>query len=514
MVTFSALRHGHVSSPNFLKSPMAGALTLIAFLVLSAPSVVDYGRYQGAWDDFYFFHRAVCMNHAVYDLDWTSFLGCFSSLNKSPILAFMAVPWGPLGGTELGVGLSMVSLALTLWLVVFVTYGVCRKIGLSPLATILGAACIFLNPFITGYGGAFLSDILLSWVVLLTVLLIPLENDAVDFGRRASIYRGLLWALAINIGVLSKVTYGFFIALALPAIVLIRWRKGGLTSVITASVACVIASIPSIMVWGGFGVNFLRHAMNAAWGNAATFYAVEGLGAFQYTEAYAQSIGYSFIPLIALALFSFWQVWAQRRISFVRLLPLIIIAAYFALIAVGENRDLRFGLPVMIALPFALAALPSGRSPEPPTSSLFGMACMLGCVLVSIPMAARPQLNYVRDLNALLTQLVEQKVSRVVVATDSPEVNIESLLLAKHIGGKAFSSLTIYTLAYDFMHNKPLTVSYDLISKSDVVIFQKPIPTVPDFTNKYAKEYLAYTMSLGFVPLARTPSYLTVFGKE
>lgn len=129
-------------------------------------------------------------------------------------------------------------------------------------------------------------------------------------------------------------------------------------------------------------------------------------------------------------------------------------------------------------------------------------------------MAARPQLNYVRDLNALLTQLVEQKVSRVIVATDSPEVNIESLLLAKHIGGKALSSLTIYTLAYDFMHNKPLTVSYDLISKSDAVIFQEPIPTVPDFTNKYAKEYLAYTMSLGFVPLARTPSYLTVFGKE
>ncbi len=135
MITFSALRHGHVSSLNLLKSPTTGALTLTAFLVLSAPSVVDYGRYQGAWDDLYFFHRAVCMNHAVYDLDWTSFLDCFSILAKSPILAFMAVPWGPLGGTELGVGLSMVSLALTLWLVVFVTYGVCRKIGLSPLAS-------------------------------------------------------------------------------------------------------------------------------------------------------------------------------------------------------------------------------------------------------------------------------------------------------------------------------------------------------------------------------------------
>jgi hypothetical protein len=465
-----------------------------------APTILSYGTYSMAWDDLYFFHRTVSLNRAIWSLDGRQFVETFSILMKSPVMALMAAPWGPAGTSEKVIGLSLVSLAGCTWLVALVCIYLMARMGCGKILLVVAGASLAANPVLTGYAGAFLVDGLLSWVVLLTLLLGPYEALTEEHGVAASIRRGLLWALALNAGALAKVTYGYFALLMVPCLLLIRWRRGGATATIVAAASCVGGCLPSIVIWGLFGAQFLRHAQMSAWGAGSRFYAAPGISPLAFAGSYIQAIGAAFYLHCGLGLAAIWMV-ARKRVRVLRaaIWPLLVLALYFLLSIQGSNRDLRFFMPAMVSFPFLLVALvPNGpQQGRPAVSKAAFAAAFLVMVLVSLPMTKRPELSNVWRARDLLVKCGLHGYTRITLATDSPGFNIETFLLAKELLGKPGRKFRIGTLVYDIVHEKPVESGFEVMRHSDVTIFEEPQPVSPEFTNRRAGDYGSYVLRNG-----------------
>src|SRR5205814_5241222 len=129
---------------------------------------------------------------------------CLVHTHKRPIMELVNLPWGPAGGTERGIGLAFVGLALFILVLILVTYRTCLHGGISPNSLLLAAITIGLTPFLRASSGAMMTDTLLGWCVALGLMLIPLEYCSPSKGFWPSFCRGLLWSLVINIGMLNK----------------------------------------------------------------------------------------------------------------------------------------------------------------------------------------------------------------------------------------------------------------------------------------------------------------------
>jgi hypothetical protein len=108
-------------------------------------------------------------------------------------------------------------------------------------------------------------------------------------------------------------------------------------------------------------------------------------------------------------------------------------------------------------------------------------------------MTARPSLTNVEYAEAVLERCARDGLSRITLATDSAELNIETFLLAKELLGPSGQAFTISTLAYEVVYKRTLEESYQTILESDAVVFESPAPRIPDFTNSRGSEYAAFT---------------------
>lgn len=490
---YSSLRRLTEAFPAPLFSLWIPAAT---FFFLISRSVVGFANYLMTWDDLYLFHRAICVHNAVYGLNLRAMVSCYENLSKSPILTVVTLPWGTAASGEAAIPLGLVGLAILTWIVALLAYRTAASSGASPWVMAAAALSVWFNPFLTSNGGVFLSDILLAWTVLLTLLLIPLELADSPKGWAADAMRGALWGFAFDVGALTKVTFGYFLIPVLAAVIFIRLRRCGMRSLLLTVSAALICLSPSILVWSFFGRSFLQHAVEASFGGLTPFYAAKALGWKGYLRQYAAVCAYGLAPLILLAVYFIRRVSRCDRI-WLRILPIGLILGYLGLCALSSNQDFRFAMPVMIALPLMCAAVPSGlpgRRAQP--GILLYLSLLLAGVLVSIPMMGRADLTYVRYAGALLDR-ISQPRAVILLATDDPHLNVETFLLAGEIRSGLGLNLDIGTLVYDIEHERTLDYSLHRMDSADYILFKKdPLATDPEWANRFAKTFHAHAAEI------------------
>ena len=467
----------------------------VAFFFLISRSVVAYSNYPPTWDDLYLLHRAICFHNAAYRLNLKAMFSCYGTLSKSPIMTVMTLSWGAAASGETAIPLGLLSLALLIWIVALLAHRAAVSSGASPWVMAAAAASIWFNPFLASNAGAFLSDMLLAWAVLLTLLLIPLELATEPRGWVHDVLRGALWGFVFNIGALTKVTFGFFLIPVVAAVMYIRLRRCGMRSLLATVAATLICLAPSLLVWLLFGRHFLQHAVDASFGGMTAFYSAEALGWKGYLRQYAALCAYGLTPLVFLTAYFIRRVLRCDH-KWLRILPVTLILGYLGLCAVSSNHDYRFAIPVMIALPLLCAAVPAGLPGKraEPGMPLY-VSLLLAGILISIPMVGRPDLTYIRYAGALLDR-IHRPGAVILIATDDPHLNVETFLLAAEV--RSGLGLNIGTLVYDIVLGHPLDYSLHRMDSADYILFKKgELMADPEWANKFAATFHAHAAEIG-----------------
>ena len=490
---------------------------LFAFLGLVSPTVINYAPYPLPWDESYYLGRIICTNHAVYDFSLSRLSECLAATHKGPIMGLVNLPWGRAGGTERGIGLAFVGLALFTWFLVLATYVACLRSGIPPCSLLLAAAAICLTPFLRTSGGAMMVDMLLGWCVALALMLIPLEYRSPSKGIWPSVLRGLLWSLVIDVGMLSKVTFAFFFCVIGVALLLIRERNSEEMPLRYAFFSCIVGAMPAIFIWRFYGINFLRFAVFAAWGETARLWSVPGMTAAGYLHRYFSQLGVALIPLVLLLVLFIRGIVIEKQMRLARLLPIGIILVYLGIAARSQNRDFRFAIPIMIAMPLCLAWTGIRKGRPMTVGAVPILAALFVVTLFSMPMIGRPQVAPIRRAGDLLRTLcqgqpIQGQPIRIVIATDGPEFNINTFLLAEQLRRDSSRPADLDTLVYDAINKHTSEEGFGRIDAADYVLFLRPgFPPGPDWSRVYAQDYRAYCEKVGTLLDAKISPDLDVF---
>jgi len=411
-------------------------------------------------------------------------------------MEFITLPWGRTGGSYGGIGLAFVGLALVIWLMVMATYLVCMRGGVPRITLLLAAISICLIPFLKLTAGDMMTDTLLGWTVALALMLIPLEYNCPQTEFWPGIQRGLLWGSVILVGVLSKVTFGFFVIVIGLSLLVIRWRRSGLKSLFGSVAGCLVAATPAILVWLVYGRNFVRFAILAAV-DLAQFYNVPGMTSAGYLRSFFSGLTWGLIPLLLLLVLFVRGLLIEKQGRLVRLFPITIILGYLITASLSQNRDPRFTVPAMICLPLCLAWTSSrteGKSFRPSVI----LSGLLAVTLLSIPMVARPDIAPIERTSELLSTLSAGRPTVVVLATDGVLFNVETVELARQLGGEYLQPVRVETLVYLESSGRTLEDAFDRIDRADYVLFLKPGNSFgPDWTMTRAREYRGHCEKIG-----------------
>jgi len=490
---------------------------LFAFLGLVSPTVINYAPYPLPWDESYYLGRVICTNHAVYDFRLSRLNECLATTHKGPIMGLVNLPWGRFGGTERGIGLAFVGLALFIWILVLTTCLTCRRAGIPPGSLLLAAAAICFTPFLRTSSGAMMTDTLLGWSIALGLMLIPLEYSRPSHGVWPSILRGLLWSVAVNVGMLSKVTFLFFLVAIGMSLLVIRTDHSGEKPVRYAFAGCILGAVPTIIIWRFYGMNFMRFAIFAAWSGGAHLWSVPGMTAAGYLRRYFSQLGLALIPLLILLALFIRGIWIEKQLRLARLLPIGIILIYLGIAARSQNRDPRFGIPIMIAMPLCLAWTSIRKEPKPAVGAAPVFAALLIGALLAFPMDRRPEVAPIRRAGQLLQTLSHDQPTpgqpiKVVIATDGPDFNIDTFLLARQLGRDSLGSVDLDTLVYDAINKRTLKDGTDRIDTADYILFLRPDHTPgADWQRIWAQDYRSHSEKAGILMDSKISPDLDIF---
>ena len=217
-----------------------------------------------------------------------------------------------------------------------------------------------------------------------------------------------------------------------------------------------------------------------------------------------------FLPFAGVAI---WRGIASRQ-RWMCFVPLAALGAYLLISSTSANAELRMLLPVMNGMPYTLALLWKRTSDHRVSRGWIAVVASV-LLLASIPEIRRPQLDASVSIAGLLQQLKEDGHERILVATDSPyALNIELVRLAKAIMGEQGRPLNVSTIVYDDIHAVDPALSLKRIDESDAVLFEQPLPSVPDFTNRRSAEYLQHAESTKMRGYAEAASDLLIYVAE
>jgi hypothetical protein len=499
------------------KPSLMNWICLLASVALVGPTVINYRPYQLAWDEAYYLGRIICVNQAVYSSSWSHFSECMANTKKGPILTVVNLPWGRTGGEEHGIGLAFVGLALLVWAVVLTTYGISLKGGISRPALLLAALAIASTPLLRKTAGAMMTDTLLGWSVALALMLIPLEYSSKLQHFWPSFLRGVFWGFVIDLGMLNKVTFVFFLGAVWTILLVVRQDYSGERPLWYTAAGCLAGSAPAILIWRYYGANFLRFAVQVAWGDQARLWSVPGLTPWDYVLRYFGQLGFALIPLTILAALFIRGIIVQKQHRFARLLPIGIILAYLGIAARSQNRDPRFAIPVMIALPLCLAWTSFRDKPSARLAAAPVITTLIMVTALSIPMVRRPELAPIHSAEKLLTTLSQRprepgRPVKVVIATDGPAFNIDTFLLARQVRIDNLQRVALDTLVYDNVNNRTLDDGLKRVDAADYVLFLRPGFTPgADWQRVWAREYRVHSEEVGTLLDSQTSPEFDIF---
>lgn len=474
------------------------ALIVFACLLLSLPAVIDPGPATVGWDDAHYLHRAACVTHAVYQGSLGGVQDCLALVVKGPLMAWLSWPWGPRAATEAGIGLPFVSLAVLTLGVVIVLAETMVRLAIPRVLILLAFACLTLNPLLGGVAGAYEGDTLVSLLVALLVMLVPLELRRPNPGTWQSIGRGLAWGGVMALGVMAKTSFGFFAVALAPLLVYLRVRRSGLGAAAVAVLACGVAVAPVVAYHLIYWDEIVGHVLLSAVGPLAkyTSYDLDFAG---YLQTLFGRYGSVPMALALLAALIGWRLGTRRPSGlWAPAWPLLVLIAYIALTASSENHDLRYGLPFLVGLPFAMVALTASeeRRHGPGTRWLLGIGMV--AILLAVPMASRPDLRYVHEARAALATLPQDRPFTLLVASDDSVINLDTVLLVQQLDASRFHNLRIDTVVYDEALGHSLDETLARLDKADgVLLLKAPIRKAPEWTNRHVAEFRAHLLAHG-----------------
>jgi hypothetical protein len=136
-------------------------------------------------------------------------------------------------------------------------------------------------------------------------------------------------------------------------------------------------------------------------------------------------------------------------------IALLIVLGFGVIVFAATNRQIRYAFPVIVALPFLTGILISGKERPLPIRSAALLAGLVFCGLLaaSVPALHRADRQSLSKCDAVLAQALRCNSKHILLATDSPAVNVFLLDIAQQFSSSKASTAT---LAYEAMNGRPL----------------------------------------------------------
>jgi hypothetical protein len=365
---------------------------------------------------------------------------------KSPIMAALLIPAGPIDGDVMKLNVAWLVLVFSAFLQVLALSSLTIRLQI-PLSTVLLAAlAVCLNPQLHQFQGAFLADYLLSFTILNSFLLFALEATREESNDRGAALRGAMWGLQCSIGMLTKLTYGYFgLLLFAPAMWLGKKRPRHVVIKVTS--AMIVGAAPAFLLLA-YAEGFLNHAFGASFGSISKFYTDNlSTGAFISSEIRGARVTWLIVILIVIQ--ATWRRDLDRRRLWTALYLMLIVVGYFIISTLSANRDPRFFFPVWVVLPWCVAV---GVAPkdlyvrilQPGAGAT--LVQMLLIVLLLLPGISHFNFRELEEARSALDVLPKDRKVTVLLASDEPGFNVETLILARELDYSAFHDMDIETV--------------------------------------------------------------------
>jgi hypothetical protein len=494
----------HVLKQGIASGSSKWLLVVALYALCAGTTFISYHPYLFRWDDAEYLARSIVVTSAFWHCDVFGVVNGMVSI-RPPVMTLLGLPWGSLASWN-SAGDCFVTLAAVISLLVACCLYLLMRIGVKP--TLLVAASICVAASIGPYppdarahaaATAFTADSLFAWTALAGVLLIPYETRNPCATIRSSFFRGILWGMILSLGTMTKFSFLYFAVIILPVLFFLRLRNDGARSARVALLAFVCCSGPSALYLLLFGRRIFENAKASSFGAVSRFYYVplpQFLG-----DAVRESPGLilSFLLTVSALIY----VGAKRRLmkSLLDLLPLLIIVGFGIIVLAAPNRQIRYAFPTIVALPFLVAVVMSGKRHSVPRASA-ALACGVvacGLLAAAAPTRHRPDRQSLSRSEVILAVADRCHAKRILLATDSPTLNADLIRLAREVSTSGVS--TSRTLAYQVVRGIPVEEDFRIISEYDLVVFQDRLALNPPFTNLRVSEYERYVQQAGFVSL-------------
>ncbi len=474
------------------------------FALCIAPTFISYQPYLFQWDDSEYLGRSIAASRAFWSGNGHGLIGAMVSI-RPPMMTLLGLPWGPLRSWD-AAGDCFITLAALIALLVASSLYLLLRSGVKPLFLVVAGACVgaSMGPFPAGSyvhtsATGFLADSLFAWTALAAVLLIPYEARTLGSSIRGAVMRGVLWGAILSLGVMTKLSFLYFVILIVPLLFAIKLHYGGLRSALAGLLGFACCSAPSAFYLLQWGQPAFALAKGTSFGSVAQFYyspLLQFLG-----NIVRESPGVVLPFVLTAAGLIYLGIKGRLMQSWPCVLALVVMAGFCVVVLAAPARDVRYAFPVIVALPFLAATVMSGKGHSTPRRSAALVAALVFCGLLvaSVPTRHRASRQSLSRSEAVLALASRNNATSIMLATDSPTLNGKLMVVAREFSPSRVSACG--SLAYQAMSGVPIEADFQLLSRFDAVVFQDGRALSPPFTNQRVPEYEQYVRRVGYGPI-------------
>ena len=435
------------------KSKWLVVAAVFAFCV--APTFISYQPYVFRWDDSDYLLRSIAVSRAFWSGNVHGLGAAMVSIHP-PVMTLLGVPWGPLASWD-AAGKCFITLAAVISLLAASCLYLLLRIGVKPFFLVAAAVCVgaSLGPYPPGAPAhaaatGFMADSLFAWTALAAVLLIPYEARTHTTPIRGAVVRGILWGSILSLGAITKVSFLYFIVLIVPVLFFIKLHHGGLRGALAALAAFACWSAPSAIYLLRWGQPAFDNAKAASFGQLAGLYYTPLLQFLGITIRESPGLVLSFVLTAAALIY----LVIKRRLmqSWPDFLALLIMIGFGIVVLASSARLIRYSFPAIVALPFLMGILMSGKGHSVPAryAALAAGLVFCGLLAAGVPTRHRANRKSLSRCDAVLAQAAKCNAKSIMLATDSPTLNKNLMDLAIEVSASG-APVKVGTLAYHYV---------------------------------------------------------------
>ena len=458
------------------------------FALCIAPTSISYQPYTYTWDDAGYLQEFIKVSQILWSGSLHGLRWMISSNIRPPAMMLLGLPWGPLASWD-AAGKCFITLVAVISLLAALCLYLLLRIGVKPFFLVLAAVCVVasLGPYphagaIHDSATGFMADSLLAWTALAALLLIPYEARTPCPLIRGAVLRGIIWGSILSLGAMTKLSFLYFTALIAPLLFLVHFNRNGYRSTFAALIGFAFSSAPAalyLLLWGRVA---LANAMASSFGTISYLYHVPILEFL--SDTIRDSPGLLFSCTLTAAALIYLLIGRRPVKLWPDFVALSILIVFGIVVLKSPNREIRFEFPVIVALPFLTALLLSGKrySARRPAAALAAGLVFCSLLTGAVPMLHRADRESLAMSNAILAQAAQCNAKHIILATNSPTLNVSLMALAVAVSSN--HSIEVGGLPTADVHKilgivsandrdpLPAEKGFDRLRGSDQVVFQ------------------------------------------